>query len=131
MDHPAVRQGVQLLRQRRWYAAHDAFELAWREAAGDARRWLQGLIHAAVSFEHLRRGNARGAHSQWQKAELKLDPAAPAAVEFDLARWRDEVQAFHARIELPHRVEEQAQGTPSEPMPDPRTWPVPHHAEPK
>ena len=55
---PRVEEGLHLLRRRRWFDAHEAFEAAWGEADGDERAALQGLIHVAVAFEHLRRGNA-------------------------------------------------------------------------
>jgi hypothetical protein len=44
-----------------YYEVHEWLERYWAHATGDDREALQGLIQVAVGFEHLARGNARGA----------------------------------------------------------------------
>jgi len=60
LDDNRYRQAVHLFNAREWYAAHDAFEELWHEAAGDDRFFLQGIIQIAVAEYHLGNGNHRG-----------------------------------------------------------------------
>lgn len=120
-----VLAGIRLLRARQWYAAHQAFEAVWLEARGGEREFLQGLIHVAVSFEHLRRGNPRGALSQWRKAQQKLDRLGSRPFGIDVVAWRMDVRRFFARIDLETRVQRQRDGPPPDPLPDEGSWPVP------
>ena len=122
---PRVLEGMRLLRARQWYAAHEAIEPAWLEADGDERAFLQGLIHVAVSFEHLRRGNPRGALSQWRKAEPKLGRLGTQPCGIDVDAWRAEIRRFFARIDLERRAVAQGSGTSPDPLVDERSWPVP------
>ena len=80
---------------------------------------LQGIIHVAVCFEQLRRGNARGALSQWRKAEAKLG-GRTHAYGVDVARWCETMRAFLMRIDLAGRA-----GGSSAPLPEESAWPVP------
>ena len=113
------------MRERQWYTAHESIEAAWLEAEGEERAFLQGLIHAAVSFEHLSRDNPRGALSQWRKAQPKLGLPGPRTCGIDVAGWRAEIDRFFARIDLEGRVEAQGSGKPVDALPDERCWPVP------
>lgn len=53
-------KAVHLFNDADWYAAHDAFEELWHEAAEEDRSLLQGIIQIAVAEHHLRHGNQRG-----------------------------------------------------------------------
>jgi hypothetical protein len=69
---------VALFRARRWFEAHEVLEVAWRRTPrGPDRELLQGLIQLAVSLEHWRRGNPRGALGQWTKARGHLAGLPP------------------------------------------------------
>jgi len=46
-----------------FFEVHEVLEPHWREAAGDSREVLQGLIQIAVGYQHLVNGNARGARA--------------------------------------------------------------------
>ncbi len=120
-----VREGLRLMRARRWYAAHDAIEQAWREANGDERAFLQGLIQVAVSFEHLRRGNPRGALSQWGKAGSKLGRLGTRTCGIDIDVWCAEISRFFAQIDLERRAGAQGGGPSPEALPGETSWPVP------
>lgn len=77
---PVVDRGLALARERRWFEAHEAFEDAWRsEHRPGARALLRALVHACVSLEHSRRGNAVGAAMQLAKAQARVAEADPAA----------------------------------------------------
>jgi predicted metal-dependent hydrolase len=60
VDDDRYQQAVSLFNAHDWYAAHDAFEELWHEAAGEDRLILQGVIQIAVAEHHLSNGNQRG-----------------------------------------------------------------------
>ena len=104
---PDERHGMADLRARRWFEAHEAFEAAWRRATGDRRRFLQALVHAAVSLEHHRRGHPDRAMGQWQRCREKLDPP-----------WAHAEPALRAWLDAVGEVHRDGAG-------DPSTWPIP------
>jgi predicted metal-dependent hydrolase len=72
------KRGLQLARAGDWFAAHEAFELAWRAARHEERDFFQGLVHAVVFVYQARRGKPVGAARQREKAIRRLTPYAPA-----------------------------------------------------
>ena len=72
------KRGLQLARAGDWFAAHEAFELAWRAARQEERDFFQGLVHAVVFAYQTRRGKPVGADRQREKAIRRLTPYAPA-----------------------------------------------------
>jgi len=72
------KRGLELARAGEWFAAHEAFELAWRAARHDERDFFQGLVHAVVFAYQTGRGRSVGAGRQREKAIRRLTPYAPA-----------------------------------------------------
>lgn len=64
--------GLDLFNEGEWFEAHEAWEDAWRLASGERKRFYQGLIQAAVTLEHLRRGNPRGVRSVHASMKTKF-----------------------------------------------------------
>ena len=127
-DDPRYAEGVALFQGEEFVEAHEALELAWRAApAGPDKRFLQGLIQLAVSLEHWRRGNPRGARGQWEKARAKLDDLPPIhgglALGELLAGFRD----WYAPYDLDAAVALQAAGRWAHPADD-RPRPLPRWA---
>ncbi len=54
------------------FEVHELLEPFWTESAGDTREALQGLIQAAVAFQHLANGNQTGARSLLLEAGQRL-----------------------------------------------------------
>ncbi len=129
---PRIAAGLRLIQTRQWYAAHEVLEVPWRQASGEHKRFLQALIQGAVSLEHLRLGNPRGAWGQWHKARDKLD-ALPAVMEgVALGRWRRALAEFYAAIDIDERSRRAVAREPMHdlpPLPDERTWPLPERAD--
>src|SRR5262249_18520925 len=46
-----------------YFEVHELLEPSWRDAKGDEREALQGLIQVAVGFQHLANGNLAGARA--------------------------------------------------------------------
>ncbi len=80
-----LEDGLSLLRAGDFFAAHEAFEVAWRAAAAHERDFFQGLVHVAVAWHQARRGNRTGCVRQLEKASRRLAPYAPAHRGVDVA----------------------------------------------
>lgn len=73
IDEPQIYElGVQLFNEGDWFEAHEVWEDIWRLASDEKKRFYQGLIQCAVTIEHLRRGNPRGARSVYKSAQTKF-----------------------------------------------------------
>ena len=71
-------QGVELIRQGRYFEAHEELELVWRAADADERDFYQGLVHVAVAWYQAGRGRPVATASQLDKATRRLAAFAPA-----------------------------------------------------
>ncbi len=59
--HPRAREGLRLFNEGRYFEAHEELEAAWRDERGRVRELYQGILEAAVTYLHIRRGNFAGA----------------------------------------------------------------------
>jgi uncharacterized protein len=99
------RRGIHLFNAREFYDAHEVWEDVWRESEGMEKRFLQGLIQAAVALHHHSTGNIVGACSLMERARRNL---AVCPVEFggirvgalveELGEWRT---ALVGRLQAP------------------------------
>ena len=76
--HQAYQEGLALARAGEFFAAHEAFELAWRRCAVDERDFFQGLVHVVVSAYQRGRDRPVAAERQRLKALRRLAAFAPA-----------------------------------------------------
>jgi predicted metal-dependent hydrolase len=83
------KRGLRLARAGEYFAAHEAFEIAWRAATTTDRDFFQGLVHAVVFAYQAGRGRQVGAERQREKALRRLAPYAPAYRGLDVARLLD------------------------------------------
>ena len=74
----AYHRGIRHFNAREFYDAHEVWEDVWRESHGLEKRFLQGLIQAAVAFHHHSTGNVAGARSLMERAHKNL-AACPAS----------------------------------------------------
>ena len=80
------KRGLELARAGEYFAAHEAFEVAWRSAVADERDFFQGLVHAVVFAYQSGRGRAIGAERQRSKGLRRLGPYAPTHRGLDVER---------------------------------------------
>ena len=90
----AFHEGLARFNEERFFAAHEALEVAWKQAEGAERLLLQGLIQAAAALLHVERGNLRGARSVYAKACAKLDPLPSELMGLALADFRTALRSF-------------------------------------
>ena len=77
LHYDAYHRGIRHFNAREFYDAHEVWEDVWRESHGLEKRFLQGLIQAAVAFHHHSTGNLVGAYSLMERAHKNL-AACPA-----------------------------------------------------
>ena len=119
----SLEDGLDLIRRGEYFAAHEALEDVWRDAAPDERDFYQGLVHVAVAWSQAGRANRVGCERQLEKAARRLGPYAPEHERVDVASLLRQVEAAQAvvaagslelpRLELPaqaDRVEEAVDG---------------------
>jgi hypothetical protein len=124
-DDPVAR-GLQQILDRRWFEAHETLEVPWRAAVGERRAFLQGLIQAAVSLEHLRRGNPRGCRGLFRKARARFEGLPEVLEGVHVRAWERELAAFYETIDLDARIPAQFAGTlHTLPLPPEEVWPLP------
>lgn len=98
MRDPRYVEGVRMFNDRLWFECHEELEMVWRDDPSPGRIYWQGLIMGAVALEHWRRGNLRGARSQWRQGRAKLDPFRPVHEGLDVERFVTEMDALLAPI---------------------------------
>src|SRR5438309_10994919 len=72
MNAAGYERGIRLFNAREFYDAHEVWEDVWRESEGLEKKFLQGLIQAAVAFHHHSTGNVAGACSLMERARKNL-----------------------------------------------------------
>ena len=82
---PHFDRGLELIRERSFFEAHEELELAWRAAPAEERDFYQGLVHVAVGWYQAGRANRYGCERQLAKAARRLGPYAPAYRGVDVA----------------------------------------------
>jgi predicted metal-dependent hydrolase len=83
-DDPFAR-GLALIREGRFFEAHEELEVAWRAAPAEERDFLQGLVHVAVAWYQAGRAKPVATASQLGKAQRRLAAYAPEHRGVDVA----------------------------------------------
>ena len=94
---PHAQEGIRLFNAGEYFETHEELELAWRAESGPIRRLYQGILEAAVTYLHMRRGNYSGAVKVYERSMRWLN------------LWSDEccgVNVAKLRADLSHAVEE-------------------------
>jgi uncharacterized protein len=80
-----LERGLGLIRDCRFFEAHEELERAWRAAEMPERDFYQGLVHVAVAWYQAGRGRPVATASQLDKAARRLAAFAPAHRGVDVA----------------------------------------------
>lgn len=92
-----------------FFEVHELLESEWREAVGDLKTFLQGLIQVAVGCHHHAHGNLRGARTLLAEGNEKLRRYRPVAHGVEL-------ESFCASVERIVRQLRTAPGAAIEPL---------------
>lgn len=68
----AVKSGLDLFNQERYWESHEALESAWKMASGDEKEILQGLILIAAALVHWQKNERQVTLSVLKRARDKL-----------------------------------------------------------
>src|SRR6516162_10570651 len=74
---PSLRRGIELFNAREFFECHEVLEEEWLVETGRRRVFLQSIIHLAVAYYHLGRGNRIGGVRQLRRAVRKLESYLP------------------------------------------------------
>jgi hypothetical protein len=94
----SFKRGLEAIRDRRYFEAHEELELAWRAAPAEERDFFQGLVHVAVAWYQAGRGRPVATARQLEKAARRLAAFAPAHRGVDVAGVLAQVTAAQARV---------------------------------
>jgi predicted metal-dependent hydrolase len=85
-------RGLELIRQGRYFEAHEELELVWRAADAGERDFYQGLVHVAVAWFQAGRGRHVATASQLEKAARRLAAFAPTHRGIDVTNVLAQVE---------------------------------------
>lgn len=94
------KTGIEHLRARRWFEAHEELETAWRTAPAEERDFCQGLVHVAVAWYQHARGNRVGTERQLDKALRRLAAYEPEHRGVDVAALRAQLAELRRTLDL-------------------------------
>jgi predicted metal-dependent hydrolase len=80
-----LEPGLGLIREGRFFEAHEELELLWRASDASERDFYQGLVHVAVAWYQAGRGRPVATASQLDKAARRLEAFAPEHRGVDVA----------------------------------------------
>lgn len=66
-----LANGLQCLRDERWFDAHEEWEIPWKTMHGHVRWFWQAMIQLSVGAYHHSRGNRTGCRNLWHKARRR------------------------------------------------------------
>jgi predicted metal-dependent hydrolase len=95
----SLEAGLDLIRRREYFAAHEVLEDVWRAAESEERDFYQGLVHVAVAWYQAGRGNQVGTERQLEKAARRLGPYAPQHEGVDVASVLEQLTAARRIVE--------------------------------
>jgi hypothetical protein len=88
---PRYLAGVLLFNRHEYFEAHEVWEGLWLDpCVGADRRFIQGLIQAAVALHHFGNGNLRGTRKLFRSGRDYMAAYPSPHLSLDVRRfWRD------------------------------------------
>jgi predicted metal-dependent hydrolase len=83
-DLKLLSNAADLFNRKLYFECHELLEDAWREALGEERQFLQGLIMLSVAMYHVAAENYVGAVNLFEKGLARLEPFLPERDGLDL-----------------------------------------------
>ena len=87
-------RGIVLFNAGKFFEAHEAWEDGWRLAAGQDRRFLQGLIQVAAALVKWQRHQERGLDSLMASGSAKLEDFRVGRAGLDVAALLDDLASW-------------------------------------
>jgi uncharacterized protein len=87
---PRYLAGIDHFNRHEYFDAHEVWEDLWHECGPENRRFIQGLIQAAVALYHWNNGNWRGARRLFQSGRDYMSVYPSRHLGLDRERfWRE------------------------------------------
>ena len=129
---PRYLAGIVLFNQGDFFEAHEVWESLWMDTTGEEKKFIQGLIQAAVGLCHFCNGNLRGAAKLYRSSRDYMTPYGPSYWGLNQDQfWSQMERCFAPVLAAPDQtrgieIEEETIPTISlDPAPD--EWPDPAH----
>src|SRR5262245_39229850 len=91
--------GLVLFNRHDFFEAHEVWEDLWMDRAGPEKRFVQGLIQAAVGLLHFGNGNVRGARKLFLSSRNYMEPYGSYYLGMDNAGfWKQMAKCFAALL---------------------------------
>lgn len=97
-ESPAYQRGIALFNAHEFYDAHEVWEDVWRESQGLEKKFLQGLIQAAVALHHHSTGNIVGACSLMERSRHNLTACPEEYGGIHNTKLLEELSAWRAAL---------------------------------
>jgi len=94
-----LREGVALWEAGQYCEAHEEFERLWLVEVGPRRHFLRGLVHAAMGFHYVTRGDVVSAWSKLRSAADLLDGFPGDFLGLEVDGLRAGILAMQATLE--------------------------------
>jgi predicted metal-dependent hydrolase len=122
--------GIVLFNRHDFFEAHEVWEDLWMDRAGPEKRFVQGLIQAAVGLLHFGNGNVRGARKLYLSSRDYMQPYGSYYLGMDNAAfWQQMGKCFQrllATDEPDRSIELDLDLVPAIALePPPASWPDP------
>ena len=75
---PRYLEGIDHFNRGEYFEAHEVWEDFWVEVMDERKGFLHGLVQAAVTLHHARRGNFGGARSLYARMANNLEAYRPS-----------------------------------------------------
>lgn len=90
--------GILFFNRRDFFEAHEVWESIWLDCAGPERRFIQGLIQAAVALYHYGNGNVRGAAKLYRTGRAYMEAYASPYLGLDRAAFWQQMERCFAPV---------------------------------
>jgi hypothetical protein len=90
----AIRLGVKLFNEERYWESHEALEIAWRRFTGVEKEVLQGIILIAAALVHLQKNEPEVALSVLQRGYGKLSASQGMKFGVDIAAMKQKIASM-------------------------------------
>ena len=90
--------GIEHFNRCDFFESHEFWEEMWADESGPSRKFLQGLIQAAVALHHFGNGNIRGAKKLYYGSRGYLEHYRPFHMGLDLEKFLAEMDTCFAAV---------------------------------
>lgn len=92
------REGLRLFNAEDFFESHEVLEDLWQETEGEAKRFYQGLIQAAVALLHFGNGNLGGARKVYTSSRKYLEAYEPVYAGLDVTQFLQNFQRCFQKL---------------------------------